>query len=64
MVKYKEYKVPLHTLLAASAEVLPLQLSMLVVMVVMLLLLMMMMKVRVASCGRTGARSSVDNVFR
>ncbi len=62
----KEYKVPLHTLLAASAEVLPLQLSMLVVMVRMLLL--MMVKVLVVRSGGTGARwaarSSVDNVFR
>ena len=63
MVKYKEYKVPLHTLLAASAEVLPLQLPMLVVMV-----MMMMVKVRAVGWGRTGAgwaaRSSVDDVFR
>lgn len=45
LVKYKEYKVPLHTLLAASAEVLPLKLSMLVVMVMLLLLMMMMLEV-------------------
>lgn len=56
VVTYKEYKGPLHTLLAASAEVLPLQLPMLVVMV-------MVVKVQVFSCGRTGARCSVDDVF-
>lgn len=65
MVKHKNYEVPLHTLLAASAEVLPLQLSMLVVMVTMLLL--MMMEVQIVRPGRTGAgralRSSVNNVF-
>lgn len=72
MAKYKEFKVPLHTLLAASAEMLPLQLSILVVMVMMILrmmmMIMMMVKVWVDSSGRTGARwaarSSVDNVFR
>lgn len=67
IVMYKEYKVPLHTLLAASAEVLPLQLSMLVVMVLMMLLLMVMLEVWVVRSGRAGARwaggSSVDNVF-
>lgn len=67
IVRYEEYKVPLHTLLAASAEVLPLQLSMLVVMVLMLLLLMVMLKVWVVRSGGAGARwagrSSVDNVF-
>lgn len=52
-------------MLAASTEVLPLQLSMLVVM--MLLLLMIIMKVRVARSRRTDVRgasgSSVDNVL-
>ena len=59
--EHEEYKVPLHTLLAASAEVLPLQLPMLVVMVMVLLLMMfMMVKVRIVGCGWT----SVDLVFR
>lgn len=68
-MRYTEKEVPLHTLLAASAEVLPLQLCMLVVIVMLLLvqLLMMavMLKVRIDRPGRTGTRrSSVDNVLR
>lgn len=55
-------------MLAASAEVLPLQLSMLVVMVMLLLMMMMLVKVRVVRSGRTGVRhaagSPVDDVFR
>lgn len=71
-VRYTEKEVPLHTLLAASAEVLPLQLCMLVVMVMLLLLLLVqplmmavMLKVRIDRPRRTGTRrSSVDNVLR
>lgn len=59
----RNVKVPLHTLLAASAEVMPLQLPMLVVMVTV----MVMVKVGVVDAGgttRLAARASVDDVFR
>lgn len=61
---HKKCKCPLHTLLAASAEVLPLKLSMLVIMV---MVMMMMLKVRVVSAGGSGARwaagASMDDAF-
>lgn len=56
-------KFPLHTLLAASAEVMPLKLPMLVVMVTV----MVMVKVGAVDTGgtiRLAARASVDDVFR
>lgn len=67
-LKKKKRKVPLHTLLAASAEVMPLKLPMLVVMVTMMLMMMLMMvKVGVVNTGRTAmlaTGAAVDDVFR
>lgn len=58
----RNVKVPLHTLLAASAEVMPLKLPMLVVMVTV----MVMVKVGAVDDGgttRLAARASADDMF-
>lgn len=64
----KKREVPLHTLLAASAEVLPLELPVLVVMVPMTMMMMVVrMKVGIVHAGGTASRSasgpSVDHVL-
>lgn len=71
-MKNTEKEVPLHTLLAASAEVLLLCLCMLVVMAMLLLLVLVqllmmavLLKVRIDRSRRTGTRwSSVNDVLR